>query len=172
MLTNLQIENYLFHDKHFLGCFPCDNLPPFPRHFPKTLIVNTDYSSEPGDHWVGLVLTTRSCFYFDSYGIGILQYNILKYIKDYYSSYIYSIKEIQDLQSEKCGEFSMAFVLYVKSVHDYKLFLDIFDGEKFLNNDIILSQILIPKLSKSQKFSRKSQQRLLKKHSGLGDKNQ
>ena len=62
MLTNLQIENYLFHDKHFLGCFPCDNLPPFPRHFPKTLIVNTDYSSEPGDFGLDLFLRQGPVF--------------------------------------------------------------------------------------------------------------
>ena len=49
----------------------------------------------------------------------------------------------------------MAFVLYVKSVSDYKVFLDIFDGEKFINNDIIISQILKPKLFKSPKILKK-----------------
>ena len=77
-MNSLQIEKLLAADDKFLGCFPHDMLPPFPKQFPRSLIINTDDSSKPGDHWVGLVLNKDKCFYFDSYGLPILQKNIVK----------------------------------------------------------------------------------------------
>ena len=68
MLLSTSIENYLEHEKHFLGCFPCNMFPPFPQQFPKAMIINTDEFSKPGDHWLGIVLTKKKCYYFDYFG--------------------------------------------------------------------------------------------------------
>ena len=144
MTTSTQIQKYLLYEKDFLGCFPCDTLPPFPKKLPKTLIINTDNSSESGDHWVGLVLTKQTCFYFDSYGVGILDANILNYIIEHYLTYIYSVKQIQGVSSEKCGQFCIAFVTHVRSVKDYNFFLDKFDGRKgkLSQNDVVVDRMI------------------------------
>jgi hypothetical protein len=55
-LYSFQIENDLKYFSLFLGCFPSDRLPPFPTEFPKHMIINTQGSSLPGQHWNVLLL--------------------------------------------------------------------------------------------------------------------
>ena len=83
MTSSIYIESYLAEDDQFLGYFPKDKLPPFPSQFPKSLIVNTDEASKPGEHWVALVLTKKKCFYFDSFGLPIVDFQILRFLKGY-----------------------------------------------------------------------------------------
>lgn len=135
MLSSIDIQSYLLHHKSFMGCFPCNRLPPFPSQLPKSLIVNSDNIQDSGDHWVGLILTPKKCFYFDSFGVGILENNINKFIERKYKTYIHSIKEIQAIESEKCGEFCMGFVLQVKNVKTYKKFLTQFNHRRLKKND-------------------------------------
>ena len=152
MTTSEQIQKYLIYENDFLGCYPCDSLPPFPKQLPKTLIVNTDNSSESGSHWVGLVLMKHYCFYFDSYGVGILEANILNYIREHYLSYIYSVKEIQAIRSEKCGQFCISFVMCVRSIRDYNIFLNKFDGDKdnLSQNDVVINRMMKKKIFRKQ----------------------
>ena len=55
------IEYLLQNVDHFLGCFPLDGLPSFPTSFPKSMIINTQPSGHPGEHWVAVVLTQTDC---------------------------------------------------------------------------------------------------------------
>ena len=71
-MQSTTIEQILLSKKDFLGCFPLDKLPPFPTKFPKSMIVNTHKSNQPGEHWVALILTKKDCFYFDSFGLPIV----------------------------------------------------------------------------------------------------
>ena len=66
-MWSTEIENILKTSKKFLGCFPLDELPYFPRRLPASLIVNTDTSIAKGDHWLALILQKDKCFYFDSF---------------------------------------------------------------------------------------------------------
>ena len=75
MTTSKQIEDYLESDGNFLGCFPHDKLPPFPSIFPKSIIIITD--SGRGENWIAMILTKKKCFYFDSFGVPIINTNIL-----------------------------------------------------------------------------------------------
>ena len=56
-LTTSQIQEVLTKDSiasiEFLGVFASDNLPDI-INFPASIIANTDQSSGPGEHWVGL----------------------------------------------------------------------------------------------------------------------
>ena len=58
-----------------MGCYALDNLPqtpPPPQPYSRSLIINTSYSNEEGEHWVAVVMKKKACFYFDSFGLPIL----------------------------------------------------------------------------------------------------
>ena len=99
-LSSLDIKNLLLNHKTFMGCYPCNRLPPFPKkQLPRSLIVNTDQSHESGNHWIAMILTRKNCLYFDSFGVGVLESDILKFIEEGYNSYIHSVKEIQAIKA-------------------------------------------------------------------------
>ena len=141
MTSSIYIESYLAEDDQFLGCFPKNKLPPFPSQFPKSLIVNTDEASKPGKHWVALVLTNKKCFYFDSFGLPIVDFQILRFLKGY-EKVSYSNTCIQDVKSNKCGEFCIAFLQNVKSKKSYMEFVNKFDVFNLKLNDEIVNYIL------------------------------
>ena len=81
-------------------------------------------------------MTKRSCFYFDSFGIEILDENIKKFASNYYKA-IYSNHYIQDLRSEKCGKFCIAFLNNVKTVNQYNHFINAFSENLYINDFIV-----------------------------------
>ena len=141
-MNSLQIEKLLAADDKFLGCFPHDMLPPFPKQFPRSLIINTDDSSKPGDHWVGLVLNKKKCYFFDSFGIPIVEKNIVQYLYQKYPTAVVNTVCIQDTFSELCGMFVIGFVSFVKDEQDYEKFLSIFDLQNLGKNDEIILKLL------------------------------
>ena len=158
-MNNHQIEYYLENDPKFLGCFPHDSLGDLrvapnsssssilgghqtgvltrlsPRKT-KSIIINTD--SGRGEHWVAMVLTGGKCFYFDSFGLPIINTNILNYVNTKkYKTVTYSNQCIQDYLSTSCGLFCIAFVMYVKNRKDYLSFLSIFKEDLRCNDSVV-----------------------------------
>lgn len=89
-------------NKSFLGVYAIDTIP---KRIPfgKGLILNLDYSYEPGTHWVGLYKSVI-LEYFDSYGKAPpTNLNIREPI-------LYNKKVIQDPVSISCGKFAVYFV--------------------------------------------------------------
>ena len=128
---------------HFLGCFPLDQLPDFPTQFPISCIVNTQTSTKVGEHWVALILTKKHCFYFDSFGLPIVNQNILQYLNPYYDIVRYSTECIQHVESSKCGEFCIVFVVQVKNKRTYEKFISQFNLENVKENDILIEKCVI-----------------------------
>lgn len=140
-LATNEIWNYLQHHSSFTGCFPADKIPHV-NSFPTTIIVNTDKSNKRGDHWVAFYMEKDYCLYFDSFGMGVLEEDILSYLSKYYKSVIYCKNSIQDIFSVACGYFCIAFVLHVTCVNSYHDFLSQFNFEELKNNDIICYNLL------------------------------
>jgi hypothetical protein len=126
----------------FLGCFPLDQLPPFPTQFPSSLIINTHKSSNSGEHWLALVVTRKKCFYFDSFGLPILEEAITEYLNPHYDVVTYSDICIQDDESDKCGQFCISFVTKVKSKSTYNKFMSHFNPMHIRKNDVIIENLL------------------------------
>lgn len=141
-MFSFQIEHFLSGNPYFLGCFPKNKLPPMPTSFPKTIIVNTQDSNQPGEHWLALVLMKNKCFYFDSFGLGVIEYEIKEYLKCKYNNVTYSDKCIQHITSNKCGEFCILFVKFVKNKKSYINFLSYFDVYNLKMNDDIVKYLL------------------------------
>ena len=137
-----EIENILLTSKNFLGCFAMDELPSFSQRIPASLIVNTDISTRTGDHWLALVLKEDECFYFDSFGLPILEETLINYLKPHYHKVTYADVCIQHVSSNKCGEFCILFVKYVNSKSTYETFLSEFNPFNIKENDIIVTSLL------------------------------
>ena len=141
MTSSTEIESYLVDEKQFLGCFPRNKLPVFPKTFPKSFIINTHDSSKPGEHWVALVLFKKICFYFDSFGLPIVDSVIVKYLRRY-TKVTFSNTCIQDITSNKCGQFCIAFIQNVRSKRTYSQFVNKFDLVNLKINDNIVYSVM------------------------------
>ena len=142
MTSSIDIENYLKDQKGFLGCFACNDLPPFPKKFPVSMIINTQRKSQPGEHWLALVLTKSKCLYFDSFGVGITEETIVSYLQQKYEKVTVNNECIQHFNSTSCGLFCIAFIKHVKSKPSFETFISKFNLFDLLQNDnIILNEI-------------------------------
>ena len=141
-MWSIEIEQNLKHDAYFMGCYSPDLLPSFPNSFPRTLIINTMPSNMEGEHWVALVLKKKRCYYFDSFGLSIMNRNILRFLERY-RKVTYSDVCIQSVNSEKCGKFCIAFVKSVRCKQSFSNFLSSFDYVNLANNDILIEKIYL-----------------------------
>ena len=141
-MWSIEIEQNLKHDVYFMGCYSPDLLPSFPNSFPRTLIINTMPSNMEGEHWVALVLKKKRCYYFDSFGLSIMNRNILRFLERY-RKVTYSDVCIQSVNSEKCGKFCIAFVKSVRCKQSFSNFLSSFDYVNLANNDILIEKIYL-----------------------------
>ena len=131
-----EIEEIMKHDDTFLRCYPHDGLPNFKGRKNSGVIIKTGDSDTIGEHWVAIKMTKSSCFYFDSFGLEILDENIKKFASNYYKV-IYSNCCIQDYRSEKCGQFCIAFLNNVKTINQYNHFINAFSENRYLNYFIV-----------------------------------
>ena len=131
------------NDKNFIGCYPKDKLPKIlPPSFPKKMIINTGISSTKGDHWIALILFKNNCFYFDSFGLEIIDKRILNFLtKLNYKTYTFNNQCIQHFESEKCGNFCIKFLKTVGTKKNFSDFIKKFDFQNLKKNDTIVDKI-------------------------------
>ena len=77
-MWGFEIERLLKYNYSFIGCYPYDILPHIKRKRNISIIINTANSKSIGEHWVAMRMTNNECFYFDSYGLEIINENIKK----------------------------------------------------------------------------------------------
>ena len=140
MLMTFQIDDFLRKDDNYLGTFPLDRLPELPNKFPKSIIINTDQSNKPGDHWIAIILTEKHAYYFDSFGLGIVDQQIQQFLLPRYSSIIFNSLYIQHILSDKCGYYCIYFVKSVHNLKSYYNFLSNFKIDDLKLNDCIVMQ--------------------------------
>ena len=133
-LSNIFISNLLKNFKHFDKCYSKDQIPLIENN--KSLIFNLENSDKSGSHWVGLSRKNNDIFVFDSFGVDHIPNNLYKIYKNY--NIITNIYKIQDISSNLCGMFCVLFCLYkVDSKNKFISFLNLFDSDNFLNNQLI-----------------------------------
>jgi len=143
-LTNLEIENIINKKniKSFNGIFMRDELTN--KYFINKgyYIINLDKSTGKGTHWC-VIYKNDKIFYYDSYGFPPPE-EIEKVIKPY----IYSTKQIQDINSSSCGYYVILFIIFFndnKNKDDMEIFDDFI---KLFNNDYINNELILYKLLK------------------------
>ena len=140
-MWSFEIENLLKNDAWFMGYYPHDKLPTLKYKANGSIIINTGDSGTEGQHWVALKMTKNKCFYFDSFGLYIVNENIRKFVSKY-GKVTYSNICIQDIRSEKCGQFCVAFVKIVNNVKSYNNFIEMFNHSRLYLNDFIVHDLL------------------------------
>ena len=109
-------------------------------------VINMQSSTQgTGTHWVGLYVYKNNAFYFDSFG-ALPPNDVIMFVKQkkgchlYYSNWI-----IQDLKSENCGWFCIAFLIFMhqnrqKNLKDvFNDFTNNFLDDTTKNDDILKS---------------------------------
>ena len=125
----------------FLGAFGYDELPTRKdENF--SLIVNTEPSTEPGDHWVALVQKENLLYFLDSYGRNFKNYlfpsgfreTILKYVGN--SRFKFNPLLLQQFLSNACGDYC---VYFIQELHKGTLTkaLSIFSDDLAKNDKIV-----------------------------------
>ena len=115
-------------------------------------IVNMEDSDDGnGTHWIGFIISQNIAVYYDSYGMAIPN-DIKRFLKRFNNkmSVIFSIDQIQTMQSVACGWFVLFFLYYFtvlnKGNTDYRLLMNkhnaIFSIRNKQLNDRILQQLI------------------------------
>ena len=137
-----EIEDILNYDKRFMGCYASNQLPSIQTPFRKSLIINTAPSHTVGEHWVALVMHKKRCFYFDSFGLPVINLDILHFLRKY-KKVTYTDVCIQSTFSDYCGKFCIACIKNVHDRHSYDDFIDQFDFVNLYKNDSIVGNIYL-----------------------------
>lgn len=132
-----EINEYLKDEKDFIGCFPYDKLSSIKKKKKFSLIINTGDSQTVGEHWIAVKVNGKKCFYFDSFGLPIMNVFIKEFLKKYEKCY-YSRICIQDISSTACGMFCIMFIKYVNSFSNYVSYIRCFSKDNLSLNDYIV----------------------------------
>ena len=140
MTSSEQLKNKLKNLDSFIDVVPCDRIPQLNK-FPASLIINTDKHDEKGEHWVAIYISNRNIgYYFDSYGLPPLNREIEVFLNQYTNGWKYNSQTIQGLNSTKCGQFSVLFILLKTIGFTFQQITNLFTND-FYKNDIIVQKI-------------------------------
>ena len=142
MTSNFFIESELRNVDHFRGCFHvCEISQITILHFPSSFIF---FSNQ---HWTSVIMVDdKTCLYFDSFGQGVSNSKIIKFLSSYYNQIKFNKIKIQDDNSDLCGLFCICFIKYVSSVKHFLLFLNLFNQHNLVKNDYIVRYLLANKI--------------------------
>ena len=144
-MDSLTLEKQLHDVQNFVGVFPFDLLPKKPSG-DFSLIVNTDNSTQPGDHWLVLSRKDSKIYFIDSYG---RNYNDLTFDTDFVKSmrnFIgdeqarYNQRWLQRLTSNVCGVYCIYFIKELTK-HSFKYCLSVFNENLAKNDQYVLNYL-------------------------------
>ena len=143
-LSNIDLEEYARKYKlHLIGVFSKDQLPKLQVG---SYYVNMQNSDDGGSHWVLVkVFDKKNALYFDSFGERI-PLEVMKFLKNY-KPVPYSHRQIQDIQSSRCGLYVLACDKYMstikrkKMLEQYDDFLNMFTADTKKNDGILIDYL-------------------------------
>jgi hypothetical protein len=111
-MDTLMIRKLLKKFKCFKGVFPSDQLP-YKTELPLNIIVNTDPSTKPGQHWVCICINKKRVgYYFDSFGINPFVEDIIKFLNKRCVKWSYNKQCIQNITSSTCGHYCVLYIIH------------------------------------------------------------
>lgn len=133
-------------EKYFKGVFPADKIPEHEtkdQTETKAFVFNLDKSTEPGSHWVCIILNPpnqQANIYFDSYGMAPFQHSFEKFMDN---CYIYNNYQLQYNLSTACGQWCLYIIYHILVKGDpLELVSFIFNNEDKLKNDYMCNNIV------------------------------
>ena len=135
-MNTIEINNFLLNFKNFKGTYPRDLLP---KSLEKNcgIVINTDTSQEPGEHWVAIYMHNTNAEYFDSFGLPPLHKEIINFLdKISPNGWSYNTICFQSLHSQTCGNYCVLFLTNYLNGGTFAIFQSIFNFKKDINDRI------------------------------------
>ena len=143
-LTNYDLENIAEQMKlDLIGVYSKDELPN--RRIAGSYIINLqDSDTGPGSHWCAFkIFENGKACYFDSFGTP-MPIEVDEFLKPF-KPIATNNRDIQDVKSQKCGYFCIAFIDFFNGIDDkqdvfelYDDFLNAFSNNTKINDKIVL----------------------------------
>ena len=121
-LTNFEIQAYYQNESRFNGVFRRDNLPSKIKN--GACVINLDEYHDIETHWVALYVNNKTVTYFDSFGVGHILKEIMKFVGN--KNVIANIFRIQAYDSIMCGYFCIGFIDFMFNSNSLTDFTNIF----------------------------------------------
>ena len=131
----------------FLGAFPYDELPEKPKSDTFSVVINSESSKEPGEHWLVLLYKKPSFYFLDSYGRSLhnqtFSSHFTKTIKSYIGNarYKFNRKMLQQLTSNACADYCVYFINEMSKRSFVKVF-SVF-GKNLAKNDEFVEKYVL-----------------------------
>ena len=135
-----QLQNKLKFVPSFIGVYACDRIPEL-TSLPVSMIINTDKHNEKGEHWVAIYISEKKKgYYFDSYGMPPINGEIENFLNKHTMLWKYNHRTIQGINSIKCGQFSVLFVILKTLGFSFNKITHLFTNN-YIINDFIVQKI-------------------------------
>jgi hypothetical protein len=120
-----------------VGVYAADKIP-YKILKPAAFIVNTDYSHQPGLHWVAFFIPMKGkTEYFDSYGIEPFVDTHVKFLANH--KWTFNNIEMQSLTSNVCGHYCLMFLASRMNGHSLHKFQSLFT-KNLKGNDALVKK--------------------------------
>jgi hypothetical protein len=138
-MDSITIRKLLINVKTFIGVYPRDLIPQNVKTRPASLIINTDASDKPGEHWIAIYLNENgSGEYFDSYGLPPLHNEISFYMNSMCPlGWAYNPITLQCLSCITCGHYCVLYVKIRNLNYTYCDFISLFTNNLNKNEKIV-----------------------------------
>jgi hypothetical protein len=135
MNTN-EINIKLSSIKNFIGTFPRNLLPKSKIKKPAFLVINTDPSNKPGEHWVAVYLSKNNIAeYFDSYGIKSIHDDVYNFFQNNdIKKVIYNPYQLQSIITTTCGNYCVLYIKLRDSGLTFCKFIKLFTNNELIND--------------------------------------
>jgi hypothetical protein len=140
-MDSITIRRFLKNANNFVGVFPRDLIPNNITKRPVSLIVNTDTSDKPGEHWVAIYLNENgSGEYFDSYGLPPLFDEFYFFLNTTCPlGWAYNKITLQCLSCITCGHYCVLYLKLRNLGYSYCDFISLFSYDLNKNDEIVKS---------------------------------
>lgn len=132
--------------KSFYGVYSADGCSNVPRNKTFSIIFNIDLMKNPGLHFISIFFTPTKAYYFDSFGNNTIEPNIAKFILKTKRKCVMRCLAIQHVNSNFCGFYALAFLLWMSRKRQSSHFYDMFDVENLKNNDLIVTNFILKEI--------------------------
>ena len=123
-MNNFQIEKALKKVKSFQGVWTADTLKKVKFKYPLSIVVNTSKSSQPGTHWIAIVINhRRHGVLFNSFGYFPPIFKT--FMKKHCVKWTYTKQRLQNPFSLSCGCYCVKFIIDFRQCKTLKCFYNI-----------------------------------------------
>jgi len=142
-MDELRVNQLLKNVPRYQGSFALDELKNVEiKTFPEFIVVNLDNRNENGSHWIAFAIYQNYVYICDSLGGIIPDKKFPSALIDFLHVLLFSrnlviTKQLQPLDSDKCGTYCVVFIKEMSSHHSFASFAQLFTSNLQQNDTIV-----------------------------------